>query len=293
MNCLVGLLLFSACSEDELVPSGMNDNAFAVPDGQTDAVSGIRRSFYKQNGIHLLFNDTLRKEYTGKDAYGDDVWKVETIGLGYNLTASSNSTINLEYLATQEEMEEAVRLVEKHILPHIQGGSLKPYSILIVKSMEEVDSYGDTDELAVWTNMRCLAISVGEWLEMDEDEQAEQGLGVLVALLQSKFSYTSDAAEPFLAYCDEYYYEDIVDYIPDWDRNIEDIYALGMLDYGEDWEDASYDWFISDKADFNAFFDAVMSETEEEFAETYGEYPILMQKYKIMRDIIIDLGYTF
>lgn len=286
------LFLLGACSEDELTPSGANDNKFAVPEGQNDAVSKLRKEFHDKNNIHLLFTDTLKREYIGKDAFGDDVWAVETVDLTYNLTASSGDNLSLEYLDEEEEMKNAIELVEKQILPHI-GGSMLPYSILLVKSIQRTDSYGDIEDLAVQTNMRCLAIAVGEWLDMDEDEQAEQGQDILIELIQNKFSYTSDAAEPFLAFCNDLYYEDIIDYIPDWDRNIEDIYELGMLSYGKDWDSPEWDWFVADRNDFNEFFNAVMRRTEEDFAEEYGNYPIIMQKYRIMRDTIIELGYKF
>lgn len=286
------LFLLGACSEDELTPSGANDNKFAVPEGQNDAVSKLRKEFHDKNNIHLLFTDTLKREYIGKDAFGDDVWAVETVDLTYNLTASSGDNLSLEYLDEEEEMKNAIELIEKQILPHISG-SMLPYSILLVKSIQRTDSYGDIEDLAVQTNMRCLAIAVGEWLDMDEDEQAEQGQDILIELIQNKFSYTSDAAEPFLAFCNDLYYEDIIDYIPDWDRNIEDIYELGMLSYGEDWDSPEWDWFVADRNDFNEFFNAVMRRTEEDFAEEYGNYPIIMQKYRIMRDTIIELGYKF
>lgn len=292
IGAFIAIFLLGACSEDELTPSGANDNKFAVPEGQDDAASRLRKEFLDKNNIHLLFNDTLSKEYIGKDAFGDDVWDVETIDLGYNLTASSSDTYSFEYLKEEDDMKKAVELVEAQILPHV-GGSMLPYSIFLVKSIQRTDSYGNIEELTVQTNMRCLAIAVDEWLDMDEDEQAEQGKDILIELIQNKFSYTSDEAGPFLAFCEDLYYEDIIDHIPDWDRNIEDIYELGMLDYGEDWDSPEWDWFVSDRNDFNAFFDAVMNRTEEDFAEEYGDYPIIMQKYRILRDIIIELGYKF
>lgn len=295
LGCFAGVLMFTACSEEELTPSGANDNPFAVPAEQSDETSQIRREFYEHNNIHLLFSDVLRKEYMGKDANGNDIWKEETLDLDYNLTSDAGKDMELIFIEEPEAQREAAALVEKYILPHLaKGGSLLPYSILLVNVIQQEDRYGDMEDVDVYANMRCLAISAGEWLEMDEDEQEEHAKTILQALIQSKFDYTSEAAEPFLAYCEDMYNEDIVDFIPDWDRNIEDIYALGMLDYSEDWgDDPSYDWFISAKNDFADFFDEVMNGSEEEFRADYGEYPILIQKYEVMKNTIIDLGYIF
>ena len=48
------------CSDkEEVVPSDLKDNYFAVPDDATDPESLLRKSFKQETGIHLLFNDTL------------------------------------------------------------------------------------------------------------------------------------------------------------------------------------------------------------------------------------------
>lgn len=46
------------CSDkEEVVPSDLKDNYFAVPDDATDPESLLRKSFKQETGIHLLFND--------------------------------------------------------------------------------------------------------------------------------------------------------------------------------------------------------------------------------------------
>lgn len=53
--CFVGMI--SCAKEDDLIPSGIVDNYFAVPDNATDEVSILRKNFYEKNGVYLLFND--------------------------------------------------------------------------------------------------------------------------------------------------------------------------------------------------------------------------------------------
>jgi len=55
-------LLLGACTkEDALEPTGANDDYFTVPATATDPESVMRREFYEETGVHLLFNDTLRR----------------------------------------------------------------------------------------------------------------------------------------------------------------------------------------------------------------------------------------
>ncbi len=293
---LTGLLLFTSCDEDHLTPSGATDNFFTVPEGLTDEVSELRRQFYDKNHLHLIFNDTLSKESIGKDAFGNDIWKVETVDLNYNLTSNSNKTINIEYFSDAASMKSAIALVERFVLPHIKGGKLQPYSIMLVKSIETEDRYGDMESVYAVNNMRCLAIAAGEWLEAEyEEERAAMGKDILITLVSGKFNSNSEEADPFYEPSKEYYGEYISDYIPDWNRNKEDIYDFGMLRYSPDWwdDDPHYDSFILSSSDFSDFFNAVMNQTEEDFTNQYAGYPIIMEKYHLMKDIITGLGYIF
>ncbi len=293
--CLIGMLFLAACSEDELTPSGANDNPFAIQEGSNDPVSVLRRQFFDDHKIHLLFNDTLRKEYGGKDAFNQDFWTVETLAPGYNLTAYRDN-LHYELLSTTDinMMKNGIELVERHILSHISGKML-PYSILLVQTLEQDENgHGNYKPIDAFTNMRTVIIPVGEWIEMNEEEQKEHSSVILSALIASKYNNRSEEAKPFFAYCEDYYYETIMDVIPDWNRNIEDIYRLGMLSYYEDyWGDLEYDEFRSSSGDFNDFFDAVMNRSEEDFAEEFGDYPIIMQKYHLMKETITNLGYIF
>lgn len=76
-------LQLSACSEEEdLNPSGIKENYFEVPEDAMDPESVLRRNFYEQEKIYLLFNDTLRHEQIGTDRYGNVVYFTETSRFG-------------------------------------------------------------------------------------------------------------------------------------------------------------------------------------------------------------------
>lgn len=294
----VGLTLLAACDKEEtLEPSGANDNFFRMPDDRQDAEAALCRDFLEKNGIYLLCNDTLRKEYLGKDAYGDDRWQVELVDFDYNLTSLGDQKATYDFLETMEEKRKAAKLIEDEILPHIEGGALAPYSILLLNSLEKYSSEEWEVVPAKTINcMRCLGIAVGEWMALENEEEREAyKKEVLVDLISAKFNSSSEEADPFYEVSNEYYGEYLSEIVEDWDRNIEDVYALGFLSFTEDYwdDDPDYDYLPYDTGDFKAYFNAVMGRSEEDFVSQYGNYPVVMNKYYIIRNIIIGLGYKF
>lgn len=135
-------LLLGACTkEDALEPTGANDDYFTVPATATDPESVMRREFYEETGVHLLFNDTLRHEQRGTFEDGNPRWYTETVDLGYSMTSFDDAPA-LTYLQTKQEKEKAVEFVSKYILPHL-GQAVRPYSFLMVNTIygRDPDTY--------------------------------------------------------------------------------------------------------------------------------------------------------
>ena len=62
-RCLWILLLLGtcayACSNEDVNPSGEEQNMFASPDFSTEEEMAIRDNFFEKTGIYLIFNDSL------------------------------------------------------------------------------------------------------------------------------------------------------------------------------------------------------------------------------------------
>ncbi|MDE6448896.1 MAG: hypothetical protein K2L41_02300, partial [Muribaculaceae bacterium] len=83
--------------------------------------------------------------------------------------------------------------------------------------------------------------------------------------------------------------------IEDWEGgDMESIYSLGFLSYDEDWRGRPhYDEFNGTKNDFDDFFNALFDRSEDDFTAEYGNYPIIMEKYRFMKELIEKTGYKF
>lgn len=283
--CFVGMI--SCAKEDDLIPSGIVDNYFAVPDNATDEVSILRKNFYEKNGVYLLFNDTLRHEQQGTYEDGTPIWFTETIDFNYNISTTGTGAYQFVYLNNQHNCEIAASMVEKHILPHLGKGWL-PYSLLLLDTIKSRDWRGNWSVTDCISSIRCMAIGVGDVIEKTDEEQSTFCRGMLSMLVVERVEELDESLfEEFDSFCTKYYGKDYEDFGLDWmSPTDEELYGLGMI-YKPLFT------FPDNAMDRKYFAQYAVELTEEEFQEKYGAYPIVMQKYEIIKEIISDLGYKF
>ncbi|MDE6810530.1 MAG: hypothetical protein K2J42_10660 [Muribaculaceae bacterium] len=281
----------SCASEDPITEKSdaTFDNPFGVPDDATGPEADIRRAFYKETNVFLVFHDLLR---TYTDRFGNP--QTETVDIAYELNGSKGYDYEYDEINDPEAQQVAADIIKKYYLPHI-GGQLRPFSILAVDQITQVNSYGTRKKLNAINNFRTLALSMS-CFDGVEDEAEIQSIvtDVLKEFIKSKVSYSDHAFEAFMAINNAHYYEDIINFIPDWDVNqdITKVYALGLLNYYEDGEH-EYDYFRSASSDFESYLNLLFNYSEDEIRELYGDYPVIMKKYEMMRNAIEAIGYKF
>ena len=112
--------LFTACGEeDALTPSGNELNSFLPDESDHSPVAELRRSFYEETGIYLLFSDTLRHVQTGTYEQGRPVYDTEMVDFNYNLNGDGGYNLRMEYYTTLEEMQAAAQTFKDEYLPHM------------------------------------------------------------------------------------------------------------------------------------------------------------------------------
>lgn len=280
-------LFFFACSkEDSLTPTGARDDYFTVPADATDPESVLRRNFYEEHGVHLLFNDTLIHEQRGTYADGTTYWHTEKIDLSYGLISTSG-TYRHTLLSSPTEREEAVRFAEQYILPRL-GEKVKPYSMLALKNLENY-SRGDWNNVYFINGYRCLGFNFGYLAGLPEEEKEEAIMAWLKAAVSDKVEQLSSELNAFYAFSNAYYNEDYDDVNPDWRDEYEsaaDFYhSHGFIRSG------SY-YFYMKSTDLSDYVNALFRYTEEEFIAEYADYTIMHEKFRIFRKLILDMGYV-
>jgi len=299
-----GIIVFAAigmasCSDDDaeiLEPTtGYNDNKFAVPADATGPEADLRREFYADHGINLVFSEILEREYLGKDAYGDDVWKEHKIDFRYNLTSMSEEGPTFTEYDNIEDKKAATCFVEDYILPHISESSLKPFSFLLVDALKKPrnGTWGtliDGKYVSCW---RAMALAIGDVADMSDAEKRDLSVSLLKDIVNEKLDKYSKSLDPFYDLSYEYDNERVSDYDPNWDRtDMSIVYEMGYLSYFEHWRGPERDYFDA-YTDFDDYYDAVMSRDYEDFMAEFADYPRVITKYNLVRACIIDAGYKF
>lgn len=301
--CVTVLILLGvACEkESDLTPGEGAVNYFEVPADATDEESVLRREFQKETGSYLLFNDTLRKELLGRDEDGFPLYSFETVELGYGIVSSAMDKFSFHYLENMEVKRAGAKFVQDRLLS-LMDKSLAPYSILLVKTVmrspyltEEGESdgfYGESDPINYYSGTRCMAISIGDILNTDEEEQDVLMKNIVVGMINNILGARPSVMTSFYASGNEYYGKSGYMYY-DLDLYIDDLRELGFItgyfeyDY---YEDDYYIEFPSQSEDISSFLE-VMFGDEEAFLEENAEYPLVIEKYNLLKKIVKDLGF--
>lgn len=303
MYALLQVIALTSCeSDEELTPSGANDNFFAVRADDKSDDAALRRDFYEKNGMYLLFTDTLRHEYVGKDITGEDAYFNELIDFNYNLNTVGISEFKITYLKTLAEKKTAVDFVEKYIVPHFKGGSLAPYSFFLADNLSEYE-YDYSWYQYMWNDktflscMRCIGLSLGKIGNMCEADKEEYAKNITKNILATRLTYDDDRLNEFYEPVNQYMREFVSDIDPTYDGTDPDIaykYGFLVLDSYLDWNTWEYvDMFPQQDVDFKEYFNLVMSSTPEEVEAKYKKFPTVVYRYNYLRDLISSLGYKF
>ncbi len=291
------LSLFScADKEDNITPEAPAKNYFAADINANDEESLLKKEFYKNNGCYLLFNDTLRHDSIGEKPNGQIIYQTETVDVPYIMSSQAYFAYKYTYIRDIEKKKAAASFIEKDILPHLSA-QLRPYSWLLVNSITKYavndNSYSyDSEQTSVVGN-RATAIGIQDIFGMDESDTQQFAKDLSAAIVADKVSsQEASILEPFTKFCNNLY-ETTSETIPSDDESNMELmqqngfigphYLSGIIFYG------NYPNKVEDIKDFAKL---VVEKDDQYVKDTYNN-EIILEKYMIMKNIILSLGYKF
>lgn len=294
--CCMMLLMTIACKkEDGITPEAVVPNPFYPDVSATDEHAQLCRNFYAETGCYLLLNDTLKHEYLGVDRYGNPLYSTELIDLTYSVTSSVQWKFEFNYSTNYQRELRAVEILKNDILPSMDE-RYYPYSFLLVESycdyaymIEEGDNIGyrsGPDSGEYYIGNRATVIAIGSLLK---DKKALIK-NLLRNLLEKQLtnSVLKDFYAPGLSY-----------YSKDWMgefTSLDDFYnRTGILAVKELLFVGDEAWTYcveSNTADLKKFLNPLLEGKEEAFRAEYATYPIILEKFEILKQVIIDLGFS-
>ena len=292
---------FSACSDDEdTTPSHVDYNKFAPADDDQSVEAKIRRDFKEQTNSYLIFNDTLSKERSGEDMYGNPVYKVETLDIDFSLVGFGTSYIyTYDYIKGDAEKQRAANFVASNLARKM--GGMMPFSVLLVERIScwKKDDNGNlVPAKDRWNNIvpnptfvlgtRCLAISMENG---EAFEDADYFSSMLEDLVYKKLSTESSYMQDFYDVIDNYQnvarsYKDDLGY----DLGINDDLARS-LGFAKDYN--RYFFTYSKEQDARAFLKYLLAEPMSQIESEFAAYPICLKRFSILRDKMIEKGFNF
>lgn len=289
----------ACCDDEDTTPSEYEQNLFSPADSDQSQSAQLRRQFKQEVGCYLLFNDTLRHEQNGTDTYGNILWNTQLVDLTYMFIGSPmNSTMyTFKYLNNYNEQKKASDLLKEKLAKRL--GKALPYSILLVDSISQwTNSSGawELDAGSTWSpkdpfpkyvlGTRCYAFALHGTEAFDDEAYFDD---ILLSIVIDKINHLPpNKLDRFLSYVAAYF---------DEIGNPVQKSSLGYDDYATDhdaartlgfWEDRGNYYFTIGNEDRDHYIEAALTYSVAEVEEMMAGYPIVIERFKIMRQLIID-----
>lgn len=286
--------VFCSCNkeEDPLMPEKVQVLSRFMPDENDNSPEAeLRRAFYQEENSYLLFNDTIYREQVGVDKDGNPLYQTETLDIFYSVGANTmyDNDYRYNYLQTIEEKEQAAEFLKTYIHP-LLSENFRPFSWLMVDMIKKIYPWYDPnyyEEQTILSGERCIALSAGKILKMSDEEKKAFAknlqMDVLVGAMTPKQELNT-----FFAYCEDLY--DTLDFGYNSDENY--AYGCGFLNSWINPNTGMTSFWHPDKSqDVKDFIVLALNNTEAEVQSKFSAYPVILEKYEIIKELLAELGY--
>lgn len=287
LQAVILLTAFYSCNGEDNLEADIHDpNAFFEPKPSAqDEESAIRRQFKEKYGAYLLFNDTIQKNFLGFDINGDSVFKVETLSIDYTIgqTAYANNAYTYLYLSTIEEKKAAVDFLEQYVLGHVTN-KLMPYSWMLCSQINYDD--GSQHPYAA-AGQRSIVVATGLVARLRTEAQKKQYVDrILNMILGTLVMNNYDAFSEFLNVSKGYFGIAITASSDDILRN----YARqhGFVDIVNGLFNTTTP---TEEEDLKLFCTYLLNFNDEYMESTFKDYPLVLRKWDLFKQVIYDLGF--
>ncbi|MDY4042598.1 MAG: hypothetical protein SOY65_02145 [Marinifilaceae bacterium] len=308
------ILAFYACSkEEELTPTEVVKDWFVIYPGEGEW-NEVAYQIYKDYGCSVFRTDTLGHEFRGFDSNGDSIIHYETLKIGYSIENYSEIDFTLCY--NEEKLINGIKLIKEKLLPELKRLDILPRSYLLVDTIKSTTDSTKCEYARKDFETTLVGLTIddasGERKNISDFTVQEQTvwIGKLMSIELAKIlaeGNNANSMENFYALQKAFADEEgnIVAYGM---KNINPQYkypnvpfSMGYLEWGAlkktypipgitsyfDLECTN----PSEEQDIQQFISAVLTIPEEEFLETYNDYPVIIEKYQWMKTFLQTHGY--
>lgn len=281
--------------EDELTPSYADRDWFTVKDSE-DPIGHSLFLLYDKYGIPVYVNDTIGEEDRGVDYYGNPIKYYYVLDMNYTVGAPvvDYSMQERKYtLMSKEEQTEVINFMDEILMPALPEG-MHFNSILLTDSLYEMRTVGISavrNDLDVYEGVMTLAIGQGAKIAKMTPEEREVQKGAILKTLLMNHLEETQLTEFYAVSAD--YYEKMVNINDPSGLNQADCRYYGFLDYGMKVPGINDRYKnVAKAADLEDYVLAYIQYAEEDFLEEFAAFPLVLEKYGLMKKVMEELGYS-
>ena len=315
------VLLFVSCKEDEITPNIDFDSPYVITDNPDDEVQHKRYLLYKEYGVPVFFTDTVSTVYLTKNVHGDSVFTYEMLDLNWGFTSMGDIGYTYKFIQSKDDQLKALDNIEKYLQNALPN--LRPFSIFLV---DQFEAKGSSDVLTIddlsapaprnrvttVNTYRTLVVSQAQksfsenfWPQYNltllksqikksitnsaYNNKLIQFQSVSSATFFDKYWVTLGANDPGLTPASWRTFDYNMEYTgalaTTYNKIISAFGAYGFIGFSN----TTGIWYSPTVAyDRNLYIDAILTHNQETFERVWGNSPLVMEKYTIMKVIIIN-----
>lgn len=293
LNLIYSLLLLCvcfACSDNEdLKPSGFDQDWFAIENDPSDPLKSLVYDIYVNQKVSVFYNDTIGKSIRGMDEDGNPVVHYQILVPHYTIDGI-NPMYRFVLSQDKDIILNAVRFLNERVLSILTGEAL-PKSYYLVDSIAYKEYDYDVYDY-VWRSknvykgmMTTVCGRISELPSMSETELRELAADIIALDLGSYIwaTYKIDL-EKFYLQTNTYAGKNLYGLRLEYDStpsSYDDLHEYGFLRPVSD-----YYMTPTEDEDVSDYVRAVLAYSEEEFTGMYEEFDVIMAKYAIMKRVM-------
>lgn len=302
---MVAVLLF-ACGDDGGHPgvSNLDKDWYVIVDNPDDAVDHERFLIYDRYGISVYYNDTIGSEIR-RDRWGNDYRYYELLQIFY-APGSEKPEGSFTLVEDKDELLPVLTYARERVFDRVPE-AMRSVPVLFVADLTCAE-FADADFYRGFSSL--VVKSIPDFGTLTDEERRELDVrllgglfyGVLVTQeagwLASDFYPVSRGLNP-----DEY--TDVYSSVGTWGgqtvynacygTDLElTLNALGFLQPLEESDLPEEEWYTpTPTLDVMSYAGLLFRNTAAEVERQYASYPVVLQKYRMMREKAESYGFTF
>ncbi|WP_065220520.1 MULTISPECIES: hypothetical protein [Butyricimonas] len=294
--CLLG---FAGCEEDDaLAPSYKDRNWLTVEDDSNDPLTHLRYRVYTEQGVNILYNDTLGSEER-YDSQGNLYTYYEVWRPGYAI--SSNSVPKYVLPDDRADVLAMAEMMDKYLFDYLRKDK-RPLVYFLVDTLRQNSSSATTPPERYLKFLTTVCVGRIEEARQMSDSAQKSFMAELAGLeyvddlkgceLNTDLSVEYDSIRYRVQLSNDYspvnWYKGITSKGTSTVRKVPEPELFGFLFYS--YRTVNRIYAPSDQQDKASYIGLILSCTDAEIRERYKKYPAVIARYEVVREMMVNAG---